>query len=431
MQELNDKLNHPDKNTRLEALKELYRLYLEGKITKDAVDFEYVNNHIHTTYSFSPYSPAKALWMAFKSGLQTAGIMDHDSVGGVFEFIEAGKILNMATTVGMELRIDMSGTSLKDKRINNPDQKGIAYVAMHGIPHTQLGRVESFIKPYQEARNIRNRAMVENINGIMNKYGISLDFDKDIVPVSMAHDGGTITERHLLYALSEKITAMTGKGTKTVNFIRNDLQIPLSPKLEAYLSDEGNPFYEYDLLGVLKSHMVEKFYIPATSECPPVEAFIEICKETGAIPAYAYLGDVGDSVTGDKKSQKFEDDYIDLLFEELKRLGFKAVTYMPSRNTKEQLRKVKALCEEYEMFQISGEDINTPRQKFICEALKDPEFKNLTDATWALIGHEIAATEDLRRAMFSEESDKIFMDLDERIQYYKNIATKTWRRERV
>ena len=29
-------------------------------------------------------------------------------------------------------------------------------------------------------------------------------------------------------------------------------------------------FYEYDLLGVLKSHLVEKFYIPATSECPPV-----------------------------------------------------------------------------------------------------------------------------------------------------------------
>lgn len=428
MHELIDKLNHPEKDTRIGALKELYKLYLKGDIKKNPVDFEYVNNHIHTTYSFSPYSPSKALWMAFISGLETAGIMDHDSVGGVLEFIEAGKVLKMATTVGMELRVDMSGTKLKDKRINNPDQKGIAYVAMHGIPHTQLGKVSHFIKPYQEERNKRNRAMVENINRIMSGYGIHLNFDKDIVPLSMAHDGGTITERHLLYALSGKILSSVGKGIETVRFLNEKLGIPLSEKLEAYLSDENNIHYEYDLLGVLKSHLVEKFYIPAAAECPPVDLFINLCNETGAISAYAYLGDVGDSVTGDKKTQKFEDDYIDLLFDELKRLGFKAVTYMPSRNTREQLRRVKALCDEYEMFQISGEDINSPRQKFICEALKDPEFKNLTDATWALIGHETAATEDPGKAMFSEESDKIFMDLDERIQYYKNIAIKTWRR---
>ena len=431
MHELIEKLNHHDKDTRIGALKELHQLYLNGDIKKNPVDFEYVNNHIHTTYSFSPYSPAKALWMAFISGLETAGIMDHDSVGGIPEFIEAGKVLNMATTVGMEVRVDMSGTKLSDKRINNPDQKGIAYVAMHGIPHTQLNKVSCFIKPYQEERNKRNRAMVENINRIMSDYGIYLNFDNDIIPVSMAHDGGTITERHLLYALSLKILSTFGKGSATVNFLKEKVQIPLTQKLESYLADESNVFYEYDLLGVLKSHLVEKFYIPAAAECPPVEKFIELCNETGAIPAYAYLGDVGDSVTGDKKTQKFEDDYIELLFDELKRLGFKAVTYMPSRNTKEQLRRVKALCDEYEMFQISGEDINTPRQKFICEALRDPEFKNLTDATWALIGHETAATEDLEKAMFSRESDEIIMDLNERIQYYKNIALKIWRREQV
>jgi len=431
MQELFDRLNHSDKNTRLDALRKLHQLYLEAEIKKNRVDYEYVNNHIHTTYSFSPYSPSKAVWMAFISGLETAGIMDHDSVGGVQEFIEAGKILNMATTVGMEVRVDMSGTRVADKRINNPDQKGIAYVAMHGIPHTQLDRVSRFIKPYQEERNRRNRAMVKNINGIMSGYGITLDFDRDVVPVSMVHDGGTITERHLLYALSLKIIETVGKGNETVKFIREKLQLPLTPKLESYLLDENNVHYEYDLLGVLKSHLVEKFYIPAKAECPPVDVFINLCNETGAISAYAYLGDVVDSVTGDKKSQKFEDDYLELLFDELKRLGFKAVTYMPSRNTKEQLRRVKTLCDKHEMFQISGEDINSSRQKFICEALKDPEFKNLTDATWALIGHEAVATEDLRKAMFSRESDEIFMDLNERIQYYKNKAIKMWRRERA
>ena len=335
MHGLIDKLNDPDREARLDALKELYRLYQNGDIARDQVDYEYVNNHIHTTYSFSPYSPSKALWMAFVSGLETAGIMDHDSTGGIREFIEAGRILNMATTVGMELRVDMSHTRIGGRRINNPDQEGIAYVAMHGIPHTQLDKVSRFIRPYQEERNKRNRAMVRNINEIMSEYGISIDFDNDILPLSMAHDGGTITERHLLYALSEKITAAFGKGGEILRFVAEKLQIPLTPKLKSFLADENNVFYEYDLLGVLKSHLVEKFYIPTADECPPVEKFTELCSETGAIAAYAYLGDVGDSVTGDKKTQKFEDYYLELLLTSLKGLdsGLSPICLQETQNS--------------------------------------------------------------------------------------------------
>lgn len=81
-------------------------------------DTYYVNNHIHTTYSFSPYNPAEAVYMAWKNGLKTAGIMDHDSAGGAKEFIEAGKIIGMPVTCGIECRIDMSMTSLNGRRIN-------------------------------------------------------------------------------------------------------------------------------------------------------------------------------------------------------------------------------------------------------------------------------------------------------------------------
>ena len=116
---------------------------------------------------------------------------------------------------------------------------------------------------------------------------------------------------------------------------------------------------------------------------------IALAAKINAFSAYAYLGDVGDSVTGDKKRRKkFEDDYIDLLFDVIKELKFKAVTYMPSRNTMEQLRRVRALCENTDFFQISGEDINSPRQSFICEAQRNPEFANLYESTMTLIRHE-------------------------------------------
>src|SRR4051794_15931950 len=118
--ELIERLNHENVVERLEVLKALMDMINSGEIEKPAA-FEDVNNHIHTIYSFSPYSPTKALWMAYNAGLKTAGIMDHDSISGAREFIRAGEIIGMATTIGIECRVDMSGTILDGKKINNPD----------------------------------------------------------------------------------------------------------------------------------------------------------------------------------------------------------------------------------------------------------------------------------------------------------------------
>lgn len=51
-----DKLNAPTKEERLEALKELLSIETD-KPTKRECD---ANNHIHTTFSFSPHSPTKS-----------------------------------------------------------------------------------------------------------------------------------------------------------------------------------------------------------------------------------------------------------------------------------------------------------------------------------------------------------------------------------
>ncbi len=394
-------LNADTKEERLAALREIKARTDKGEL-KTPEKTAYVNNHIHTTYSFSPYSPTKALYMAWQNGLGTAGIMDHDSVSGALEFIEAGEIIGMPVTVGAECRINMQSTALNGKRINNPDQISVAYAAIHGIPHQMISRFDSFFEKYRRHRNLRNLKMCRKINEIMAPYGVSIDFKGDVLPLSNSWEGGSVTERHILFALAKKLTERYKTPAEVLNFLENDMNLKLSEKVKTQIADgDKTPqFYEYDILGALKSDLVEKFYIPATDECPDVSEYISICNETGAISAYAYLGDVGTSVTGDKKAQKFEDDYIDLLFSELKRLGFNAVTYMPSRNTREQLERIMAICKENSFFQISGEDINSPRQSFICKAMDDPMFAHLTDATYALIAHEEAATKDITKAMF-------------------------------
>jgi hypothetical protein len=412
------RLNADTKEERLEALREIVKN--GDKPTRTG----YVNNHIHTTYSFSPYSPTMALYMAWQNGLCTAGIMDHDSISGAREFIEAGEIIGMPTTIGCECRVDMSKTALAGKKINNPDQDSVAYVAMHGLPHQNIDVVDAFFEPYRRRRNERNLKMCRKIDEIMRPYRISLDFKRDVLPLSNSWEGGSVTERHVLFALTKKLTERYKTPAEVVAFLENEMKLPLSAKVRAQIlaGDETPQYYEYDILGALKSNLVEKFYIPATDECPDVTEFIDLCKRCGAISAYAYLGDVGDSVTGDKKTQKFEDDYLDLLISELKRLGFNAITYMPTRNTKEQLQRLMTLCKENGFFEISGEDINSPRQSFICKAMDDPMFGHLTEATYALIGHEAAATENIDDGLFSDKSVAAEQDVNKRAKILADRA---------
>ena len=418
-----DNLNNDNINIRFESLNILKEGIDIGKIARPTMGDD-VNNHIHTNYSFSPYSPTKAVWMAYNAGLATAGIMDHDSISCAREFIEAGKIIGIETTIGFECRIDCSKTPLNGKTINNPDQKSVAYVAVHGIPHTKIDGVNNFIAPFRDKRNKRNAKMTDNINKIMQVYGIKLDFERDIMPISKYIEGGSITERHILYGLSLKLIEKFGRGLELVSFLKNKLELSLSSKLEDCLLDIHNAFYVYDLLGGLKSDMVPMFYIDAHDECPSATRLIEFCSEIGAISAYAYLGDITDSVTGDKKSKKFEDDYIDLLFDVIKNLGFNAITYMPSRNTMQQLMRIKSMSEIYGFMQISGEDINSPRQSFICSAARNIEFSNLIDSTWALIGHEKAATKDINNGMFSLDTAAKYPNINDRINVYKKIQLK-------
>lgn len=417
-----EQLNADTKELRLEAVRELKKLIDNGEIETPKRE-GYTNNHVHTKYSFSPYSPAKAVWMAYMSGLSTVGIMDHDAINGADEFIKAGEILGIATTIGFEMRTDWTGTPIEGRRINNPDQVTNAYISSHGIPHGNIEKVNEFLSRVRTERGKRNRRMVEKINALTNHLGITVDYDNDVLPLSYAHDGGGVTERHLLFALTLKMIDKYGKGQALVDVLTNELGISLGEKQLSFLTDENNDMYEYDLLNVLKSSFIKDIYLDAdASEALPVKEAVDFIKSVGAIPSYCYLGDVGDSPTGDKKAQKFEDDYLEEVLDTVKSIGFQAIAYMPSRNTMQQVQRAMGLCDKYGFMQISGEDINQPRQSFICKQLSDPAFAHLTDTTWALVGHEISATKDLSKGMFADDEKLDPEALKQRIEKYKQIG---------
>lgn len=334
-------------------------------------DARLVNNHIHTTYSFSPYSPSAAVYAARNEGLSACGIVDHDSMGGAREFLKAAEITGIAATVGIEARVSFAETPLLNRRLNNPDQTGNGYLVLHAVPHENIERVQAFFAPLRELRGQRNRNMLERINALYASDGVTLDYERDVLPLSQAADGGSVTERHLMLALAKQLLSL-GKA-----------------KLPEGAGEWEAMLAEYDLVGALKMGCIPKVFLPAAEdECPTLREFVCFSAEVGGILAYAYLGDVTNSVTCDKKAQKFEDGYLDELFEVIDSAGVRAVTYMPTRNTPEQIMRLRALCERYGILQISGEDINSPRQSFVIQKMREPQFSNLIDTTWRLIRHE-------------------------------------------
>ncbi len=416
--ELISALNSCGKENRLAALKELIEFEKANGFCPVRREND-SNNHIHTIYSFSPYSPTAAAYMAYSAGLTSCGIMDHDSLSGAKEFAQACKTLGMGYTCGVEVRAKFNRRHWG--KINHPDQEDCVYMAAHGVPAQNIDAFNAYLLSFRKKREDRDKKMTELINEKFGKFGITLDFEKDVYGRSMANEGGSITERHLTSALASKLEARFGRTEALIAFLENDLKIAVGEKQKGYLLDDDNPNFNYDLLGVLKAD-TKFFYIDADEEMPDVVEFVKTAVGFGAIPAYAYLGDVGDSVTGDKRAQKFEDDFLDELLKEVKAVGIKAVAYMPTRNTEAQLDRLRNLCKEYGLFEISGEDINSPRQKFECKALANPRYANLIDSTWALIGHERASETGIEYGMFAEKAEKEYPNLNERILAFEKIG---------
>ena len=135
MDDLRAAINNPllSGEERLTALGKWYSQNATGNAATNKAAGE-INNHIHTIYSFSPYTPAMAALRAREAGLVAAGSVDHDSEAAASEMIAACAILGLGGCCGFELRVDFThgpnGAFFTDKKLNNPDSSGFAYITI-------------------------------------------------------------------------------------------------------------------------------------------------------------------------------------------------------------------------------------------------------------------------------------------------------------
>lgn len=89
-------------NKRLEMLRKLKDIHNQYNIPKQPTQIE-ADLHNHTYHSDGVQSPSELVYEAFKKGLKAIAVTDHNTLEGVNEAIQAGKILEIEVIPGVEI----------------------------------------------------------------------------------------------------------------------------------------------------------------------------------------------------------------------------------------------------------------------------------------------------------------------------------------
>ena len=120
----------------------------------------------------------------------------------------------MGSVTGFEIRARFGeGTPLAQRKLNNPDSVGVAYMTVQGVPAPAREKVAEWLAPKRAARLERTLAMAERANKILTDLGLKpFDPQADMVGISQYANGGGITERHLLAAMASALIRGFGRG---------------------------------------------------------------------------------------------------------------------------------------------------------------------------------------------------------------------------
>ncbi len=380
---LKEKLSSFDLRERQESLRQLVHVAQPPERQVDNV-----NMHLHSFFSFNAegWSPTRIAWEAYEKGLYAAAIIDFDVLDGMQEFYEAGEILGIRTTVGIESRTFVREYS--DKEIDSPGEPGVSYVGGSGFtklfPKTFLQSAN--LAEFRKTARDRNIALISRINP--HVPGIAIDYEKDVLSLSPSDSA---TERHI-------ISAYLNKAEKVFSD-KNDLIIFLSKILGKQPSEIESLHGEKPKLEeMLRAKFAKRggfgYAQPTSTTFPKIEDFFAWVKSCGAVPMESWL----DGTSAGESNPK---ELLELSVSK----GAAALNLIPDRNwnIKDPETKAKKVSNLTEIVRIAdemslplniGTEMNRKGQPFADE-LNGPvlkEFKNkFIKGARILVGHSVLA----------------------------------------
>lgn len=343
LEQLEEQLNSFNSNVRKEALLCLASDYLSVCSPQST---EYVNMHFHSFFSYNSegWSPSRIVWEARKLGLHAVGLCDFDVLDGLEEFICAGCVLGVHTSVYLETRAFVK--EYTGVEINSPGEAGVAYVMASGVPYVPVEALQEslLLKEWREYAEKRNKRIIELANACMQQ--IAIDYEKDVVSLSPSR---TPTERHIVKAYLDKARSVFADAGEVVQFWASIFSLPFDETVSLMADSDA-------LENTLRSKLIKRggiAYEPASPEkFPPLNRFFEWSSACGAIPTFAWLDGTSE---GERDAKK--------LIEYMTSTGAQALNIIPDRNWNmvdhdEQKRKITKLDEIIKIAEIYGLPIN-------------------------------------------------------------------------
>jgi len=262
---------------RADALCELKSLDLPAPVAS-----ENVNMHFHSFFSYNAegWSPSHIAWQAHRGGLYAAGLCDFDVLDGLDEFLAAGELLGLRSTVNLETRVYMA--EYADVDITSPGEPGVTYIMGAGFTRVpSAGSPEARgLATFREGARARNLALVSRINPHIE--AIAIDYEEDVLPLTPM---GAATERHIIRAYINKAESVFATPEAIGGFWSETLGKPVAD-VEAML---GTPALDEAARSKLAKRGGLGYVQPSEDTFPPVEEFIQWVLSCGAIPMVTWL----------------------------------------------------------------------------------------------------------------------------------------------
>jgi len=396
---------------RKEALQALCAKIAAGQIELPHAGTD-VNLHCHTFFSYNTYgySPTKFAWLARKSGLAVAGVVDFDVLDALEEFFEAGRMLDLKVCAGLETRVYVP--EFADRIINSPGEPGISYHMGVGFPSAQVpAEQKKFLAGLRETAQQRNQSLTNRVN--KHLHPVELDYERDVLTLTPA---GNATERHICLAYARKAKEIFGETDALTDF--------WSQKLGADAKSLGLP-EGGNLLNTIRAKTMKRggagYVQPDKGSFPCVADTNRFILAAGGIPVHTWLDGTSD---GEKA--------IEELLGVAMSTGAAALNVIPDRNYTpgspdvklKNLYQVVALAEKLDLIVVEGTEMNSPGQKFV------DDFNTAELATLMPVflkgAHIVYAHSVLQRkcglGYTSEWARRNFKNAGEKNQFYEQVG---------
>lgn len=383
IREMEEALNDFDPAVRRAVLEKLVSLNVPSEDPG-----ENLNLHTHTFFSYnaSGWSPSRYAWEAWRAGLQAAGIIDFDVLDGMDEFLDAGELLGLRATGGIEVRAFLKEFS--DAVIDSPGEPGVHYIAGSGIVKAPPAgsREAAFLASLRNTATGRNRELINRINAKLP--AISLDYDKDVLPMTC---GGNATERHIISAYLDKSLREIPEAGLWAGFWSGILGQP--PEYFAGW-EKKRPELEEKIRSKLAKRGGFGYVQPDSRTFPPVEDVFAWVKACGGVPMDSWLDGTSE---GESRARE--------LLECNRSHGALALNLIPDRNWNikdpqekrvklDNLQKVIALAVHHHMPLHIGTEGNKAGLPFV-DDLSGPELapykSHFVAGARILVGHAVLA----------------------------------------